>query len=170
MKKFYLYLLSLTAAVLMSTGLSHAQQRVLEEGFENTQAGMLPEGWTQLPEQGTKNWMVEVDDGQLVDPKSPAEGKAHVKLVDRNGGGTERAIKLVTPAFNTQSLAEPILVFSHVAIEHAGNVVDSLYVYYRLQEGYPWMLAGSFGANDFWQTDTIDFGLSHGRSNWLSKA
>lgn len=158
MKKFYLYLLSLTAAVLMSTGLSHAQQRVLEEGFENTQAGMLPEGWTQLPEQGTKNWMVEVDDGQLVDPKSPAEGKAHVKLVDRNGGGTERAIKLVTPAFNTQSLAEPILVFSHVAIEHAGNVVDSLYVYYRLQEGYPWMLAGSFGANDFWQTDTIDFG------------
>ena len=159
MKKTYLFLLALMMAV-MTPSVLRAQQNVLQEGFESTAAGNIPTGWTQSPVDASKKWAVEIDDGNnLFDPAAAASGVGRIKLVANTNpnplSGNETM--LISPEMNITTLAEPILIFDHAAIMHAGNVVDTLKVYYRLRSDRPWILAASFGEADNWVRDTVSF-------------
>lgn len=159
MKKTYLFLLALMIAII-SPSVLLAQQSVLEEGFETTAAGSIPSGWTQEPSDASKKWVVEIDNGNnLFDPAAAATGVGRIKLVANPNpnplSGNEAM--LISPVMNITTLAEPILIFDHAAVMHAGGVVDTLKVYYRLRSDRPWILAASYGEADNWVRDTVSF-------------
>lgn len=159
MKRTIYFLLALMMAI-MSSNVLWAQQSVLEEGFETTAAGNIPTGWTQDPANASKKWAVEIDNGNnLFDPAAASSGVGRIKLLANPNasplGGNEAM--LISPEMDITALAEPILIFDHAAIMHAGSVVDTLKVYYRLRSDRQWILAASFGEADNWVRDTVSF-------------
>ena len=156
MKKLYFLLMVFLVTV---SGSLYAQKSLVDEGFESSQSGALPTGWTQSREDAAKKWAVEVDLGtNLFDPANCATGKGRVKFVGNSETAAKANVMLISPVFNTQVLAEPILVFDYASIRPTGSsVVDTLKVYYRLRQDREWVLVRSLGEADRWTRDTVAF-------------
>lgn len=133
-----------------------AQSRVLEEGFETTAAGSLPADWSQEPVAAAKKWAVER--GNFSNPAACAAGTGRIKLVTGTPGANQEEVLLITPAFDNQRIAEPILIFDYASVRMniGDKAVDSLKVYFRVRSDRAWTLLRSYGESDNWTRDTLD--------------
>lgn len=153
MKKVYIFLWMLIASLLAS-GMLKAQNRVLVEGFETTNHGQIPNGWTQEPTSNVTKWAVETSN--FTDPQTTYLGKGRIKFSSGENG--EKAVKLITPQMDITRLSKPILVFNYAAVPFSGTSnSDSLKVYYRYAPTSNWVLAKSYGPSSIYIRDTIDF-------------
>lgn len=155
MKKMYLFLLM--AFLALGSGHLFAQQKVLEDGFETTDEGKIPDGWTLSDPSALKTWKVEKDKGNnLFDPAACASGKGRIKFAG-NGNGAGSEVMLISPVMDITALAEPILVFDYAAVRTSTGAVDSLKVYFRMRSDRDWVMVKSLGEADNWTRDTVEF-------------
>lgn len=154
MKKVSVFLLMVFLSI-GSVSLS-AQKRELDEGFETTDAGKLPAGWTQDPVAAAKKWAVEKSN--FSNPAACASGTGRIKLVVGTSGATRQEVLLVSPEVDNTRLSEPILIFDYASVRMniGTKAVDSLKVYYRVRSDRNWVFLKEYGEADNWKRDTID--------------
>lgn len=154
MKKVTIFLL-MVFLCLGSISLS-AQKREIDEGFETTNAGALPSGWTQGPAAAAKKWAVEKSN--FSNPAACASGTGRIKLVSGTQGAAAQEVLLISPVVDNTRLSQPILVFDYASVRMniGSKPVDSLRVYYRVRSDRDWALLKEYGEADNWKHDTID--------------
>ena len=148
-KKCLFFLLCMLTTVVAFAGKESSY--ILHEGFEEG----VPATWTQEYATGTQvSWAVE-QSGASEYPAQAFKGSSLVALRNTTGQTQRFATKLVTPVIDLTQAFQPIVVFSHAQMQHAGDV-DPLYVYYRTSADARWVQIGKFeNKTNGWKTDTI---------------
>lgn len=148
-KKCLFFLLCMLTTVVAFAGKESSY--ILHEGFEEG----VPATWTQEYATGTQvPWAVE-QSGASEYPAQAFKGSSLVALRNTTGQTQRFATKLVTPVIDLTQAFQPIVVFSHAQMQHAGDV-DPLYVYYRTSADARWVQIGKFeNKTKGWKNDTI---------------
>lgn len=150
-KKLLSVVLSCLVAVVAFAGAE--DQYVLHEGFEG---GVIPTGWTlECTTSYQQPWVVESGTTSEY-PTGSVAGDYHVALRNQSTQTQHFVSRLISPVINIKETFQPILVFSHVQAQRAGDV-DVLRVYYRTSSESRWVKIGEYTDKiSRWQRDTID--------------
>lgn len=149
-KKCLLFLLCMLTTAVVFAGKESSY--VLYEGFED---GVVPATWTQEYISDMQvPWAVE-QTGTSAFPEKAFEGNGYVALRNATGQTQYFTTMLVTPVIDLSNVFQPILIFSRVQMQYAGDV-DLLRIWYRTSAESRWVELEQFNTKTVgWETDTV---------------
>ncbi len=155
-------------AALYQTKTRGNVETLLEEGFETTKEGIIPEGWSSIskPESAIAGpWRTSKAINNVANPNS---GQQFVFSVNNR---EVAEFYLVTPAIDLTKAIEPTLEFSYVAPIGIGNTKgDPFYVKYSESATGPWteLYADKENSNIVWKDAKIDLTACSGKTIYLA--
>ena len=140
---------------------------LLEEGFETTKEGIIPEGWSSIsdPESAVAGpWRTSKAIGNVANPNTGQQ------FVFSYNNREEAEFYLVTPAIDLTKAVDATLEFSHVGPIGIGqDKGDPIYVKYSESATGPWTLVyESESAGLLWQNNKVNLDLCSGKTVYLA--
>ncbi len=143
-------------------------ETLLEEGFETTQTGIIPEGWTKLSDPSTTTsvsgpWTVAVAIANLANPNSGEQ------FAFSYGGYDLADFYLITPAIDLTKALNPTLEFSFIGPIGIGQETGNpIYVKYSESATGPWTTLYENTTDRLWQDATINLSTCSGKTIYLA--
>lgn len=155
-------------AVLYQAKTRATSETLLEEGFETTTAGIIPEGWSRLSDPATTTsysgpWTVSTAIPNLANPNTGNQ------LAFSYGGYDLADFYLITPAIDLTKALQPALEFSFIGPMGIGQETGNpIFVKYSESATGPWTTLYENTTDRLWQDATIDLNSCSGKTVYLA--